>query len=107
MAVSTTVLGRTVHGNKRKTWGTGNLGTYAADGVAVTAANFRLNRLDYVVVQSSYDAANNIGTPLGFDKTNSKITALYDNAVAAAAALADAAADSLALQLFTWEAYGT
>jgi len=107
MAVSITISGRTVHGNKRKTWGTGNLGTYVADGVAVTASSFRLNRLDYVTVQSSYDAANNVGTPLGFDRANSKIVALYDRTPAAAQALLDAATDSLALQLFTWEAYGT
>jgi len=94
-------------GNKRVSFGYGNLGaSYTADGEAVTASDFGLATLDGVVVTSSYDPANDIGCPIAFDKANSKLVAMYDNAVAAAAALADAANEDLSLQLFFWFAWG-
>jgi hypothetical protein len=106
MAISITISERTVMGNKRVHRGTGNLGTYVADGVPITAADVGLRRLDHLSVSASYDAANDIGTPIGYDATNSKITALYDNGVAAAAGLADASTDDLSGQIFSWEAWG-
>lgn len=106
MAATITVSGFTVQGNKRKSWGTGQLGAYAAGGVAVTAAQVGLNVLDHLTVQSSLNAAGPVGTPLGWIRSSGKIAALYDNAVAAAAALTEAAAEDLSLQLFSWEAIG-
>jgi len=110
MAATITVSGFTVAGNKRKSWGTGQLGTYAADGIAVTAAQFGLNVLDQVIVSPSYDAANNIGCPVGYDRVNGKLTALYQTDPAAVGganvALVDAAAADLSLQIFSWEAQG-
>jgi hypothetical protein len=48
MTVASTSSG-VVFGNKQVRWGTGNLGTYAADGIAVTAAQVGLSSIDMLV----------------------------------------------------------
>ena len=108
MAASITVSGKTVLGNKHVSFGTGNLGaSYTNLGEAVTAADFGLAVLDGLVCTASWDPANELGTPIAYDAANSKLVALYELAVAAAAAATDATAtDSLSLQIFYWFAWG-
>ena len=56
-------------GNRRMTMGSGNLGTYAAGGIAVTAAQVGLGVIDELIVDSAG------GYLFRYDKANSKVMA--------------------------------
>lgn len=62
---------RGTDGNRRKTYGTLNLNTYATNGVAFTATMVGLKTVDFIVFE---EVAS--GHRLLHDRTNSKIKAL-------------------------------
>lgn len=92
-------------GNRRQTTGTGNLGTYATNGVAITAAQVGLGVLEQLIVSPA------AGYVFEWDKTNGKIKA-YDQKDPAAAGGADIAlpevgnAVNLAAITFRFQATG-
>lgn len=107
MASTITLSGdwMTSQGNKRRTIGTGNLGTYATNGVAVTATQFGLGVLDDVQVMPT------AGYIFEFDKTNLKVKAYWQtdpaNAGGANIALIEVAnATNLAGFTFKFQALG-
>lgn len=92
-------------GNRRLTQGTGNLGTYATGGIAVTATQVGLGAIDDLVVMPAG------GYVFEYDKTNGKVLA-YDQKDPAAAGGADialpqvATATSLSSITFRFHAFG-
>lgn len=70
MAVSITIDERYVQGSKFVRNGSGNLGTYATNGVTVAASNFELPvRLDHLELNPA------AGLVFEWDKTNGKVKA--------------------------------
>ena len=110
MAISITTTSRTVMGNKRVRWGTGNLGTYAATGVAVTAANLGFaRRIDHLNLNPVAAAnAGTTGVTLKWDRANGKIQAFHADVDVAGTAqdLAEKNAVDISAMIFTWEAIG-
>jgi hypothetical protein len=106
MAITATVTKRFIQGNKKVKVGTATLGTYVADGIAVTASDFGLQRLDHLSLNDAYDPSGDKGIPLGWNAATGKITCLYDQGTASAAALDDATAESLAAYTFGFRAEG-
>jgi hypothetical protein len=101
MASSITLAGDWLHtlGSKRMTQGTGNLGTYATDGIAVTAAQVGLGVLEDLQV-SPVD-----GYVFEYDKANGKVKA-YE-AGADAAPLDEVGATDISASVFRFRAVGT
>jgi hypothetical protein len=85
-------------GNRRMTYGTGNLGTYAAGGVAVTAAQVGLGAIDDLQVMPAG------GYVFEYDKTNGKVLAYQsDDAVDP---LDEVGATDISAIIFRFEAVG-
>lgn len=61
---------RGTDGNRRKVYGTINLGSYATNGVAVTARQFGLKTIDFVQFETLVN-----GTTFVYDRTNLKVKA--------------------------------
>lgn len=101
MASTLTVAGTTVWGNKRITYGTGNLGTYAANGIAVTAAQCGLKALEFLYV------GNVGGYVMEWDKANGKVKVYLDATPAASAALPELGAVDISTSTLNWLAIGT
>lgn len=92
-------------GNRNQTSGTGNLGTYATNGIAVSAAQCGLGTVESVVI----DPAG--GYVFEYVASTGKVKAYWSAAVAAtpaaAAALAEVdTATNLAGVTFNWRAIG-
>lgn len=58
-------------GSQKIRRGTGNLGVYATNGIAITAANCQLRKLDHLTLSISTDGS----TLFQWDKANGKIKA--------------------------------
>lgn len=106
MASTITLTGdwMTSLGNRRMTNGTGNLGTYATNGIAVTAAQVGLGVIDDLVVMPAG------GYVFEYDKTNGKVKAYLQkdpaNAGGADIALPEVGAVSLSGVTFRFHAFG-
>jgi len=100
MASTITLTGDwlTSEGNRSRTHGTGNLGTYAASGVAVTPNQLGLGLIDDMQIQSVD------GYVFEFDKDNSTIWA-YE-AGADGAPLDEVGVTDISASVFRWTAIG-
>lgn len=109
MALGTiTIADKTVFGNKRVTFGTGVLTTganYVANGEAIVAGDFGLNKLDYLQLDSN--ATNALAVVLNWDKANSTILA-FEADIDADQPLKEAEAnDDFSTYIFNWMAWGS
>lgn len=105
MAASITVEDRYVQGSKNVRTGYGNLGTYAAGGVAVTKAMFELPvSLDTLTLGLAQDATT--AYVLSYDKTNGKIQAFMQTDSDNNVALGEVGATDITLLVFRYTAYG-
>ena len=109
MALGTiTIADKTVFGDKRCTYGTGVLTTganYAANGEAIVAGDFGLNKIDYLQLGSN--ATNALLVVLNWDKANSKILA-FESDINADQPLKEAEAnDDFSTYIFNWMAIGS
>lgn len=100
MASSFTLAGDwlSANGNKLQTQGTGNLGTYATNGIAVTANQVGLGVIEDLQVMPA------AGYVFEFDKTNLKVKAF--EAGADAAALDEVGSTDISAAIFQWRAVG-
>lgn len=100
MASSITLSGdyRVSLGNRIMTMGTGNLGTYAAGGIAVSAAQVGLGRIESLVVEPVG------GYVFSYDKANGKVLAYQsDDAVDP---LDEVGSTDISASIFRWTAIG-
>lgn len=105
MAATITIQDRSVAGNKYVRTGIGNLGTYAAGGVAVTKTDFDLPvSLDYLTLGPAQDATT--AYVLSYDKTNGKIQAFMQSDSDNNLPLAEVGATDISLLIFRWRAEG-
>ena len=98
MASSVTLVEITQSGNKYRTHGTMNLGTYAAGGVAITARNLGLSVIEVLNITGAG------GYVFEFDRSNLKIKA-YE-AGADSAALDEVGSTDISAAEAEWEASG-
>ena len=87
-------------GNKRQTFGTGNLGTYATSGVAVTAAQCGLGVLNDLII----DPAG--GYVFSYVKSSGKVLAYWTGAGLSAVLAEITDSTALAGVTFNWRAVG-
>lgn len=110
MAISITKSGSSVMGNKRVRWGTGNLGTYVAGGIAVSAANLGLSRrIDHLEVSAlGATAAGATSIALKWDRTNGKIQAFHADVdvLGTPQDLAEIPGADRSTLIFNWQAMG-
>lgn len=100
MAVTITLTGDwlTTLGSKRLTYGTGNLGTYTADGIAVTANKVGLGVIEDLQIQPAG------GYVFEYVKSTGKIKAYQsDDAVDA---LDEVGSTDISAAVFRWSAIG-
>lgn len=104
MASSMTVSDKYAVGNKLQRNGTGNLGTYATGGIAVTAAQLALSVIDELMVHSAG------GYVFEWDKANGKVKAYLQKAPADLGAsdipLPELGAVDISATTFRWTARG-
>lgn len=101
MASSMTVSDKYAVGNKLQRNGTGNLGTYATNGVAVSASQLGLSVIDELMVHSAG------GYVFEWDKANGKVKCYEEEAVAAGGPLVETAnATDISATTFRWTARG-
>lgn len=105
MASSITIVERGVRNNKLWSRGTGNLGTYAAGGIAITANQVGMAVIDEFTLPGLGAAdAGTTGYVHRWDATNGKMQAF--EAGADGAPLDEAGTDDMSAHVFHWEAIG-
>lgn len=88
------------NGNRTLTKGTGNLGTYATGGIAVSAAQCGLGQIDSLVV----DPAG--GYVFSYAPSTGKVLAYWTGAATSAVLAEVTTSTNLAGVTFTWRALG-